>query len=136
MFDIGFWELAMILVVALVVIGPERLPSAAATAGKWIGRMRRFISNVKDDIDREIRQEELKKALENNAGLDEIKDIMNKPILDTERYVMHDEDDDEEPAKPGYQVKAIPDEPPTADHSPVEEKPDEVDQGNDKPESK
>lgn len=126
----------MILIVALLVIGPERLPAAAHTAGKWIGRMRRFISNVKDDIDREIRQEELRKALENNAGLDEIKDIMNKPILDTDRYVMHDEDYDEEPAKPQYQVKAIPDEQPASSETAASDvKPVEADQGDDRPKS-
>ncbi len=77
MFDIGFWEMVLIAVVALLVIGPERLPEVARKAGMWVGRMRRFVTNVKADIDRELRQEELRKALERNAGLDEIKQIMN-----------------------------------------------------------
>ncbi|MDH5409282.1 MAG: Sec-independent protein translocase protein TatB, partial [Gammaproteobacteria bacterium] len=47
MFDIGFWELAIIAVVGLLVIGPERLPGVARTAGMWIGRTRRFITTVK-----------------------------------------------------------------------------------------
>ena len=65
MFDVGFWELAIIAVIALLVIGPERLPKAAHTAGLWVGRARRMVTDVKADIDREIREgdlAELKKA--------------------------------------------------------------------------
>ena len=105
MFDIGFWELMMIAVVALVVIGPERLPGVARSAGKWVGRLRRFITDVKADIDKEIRAEEIRKAIDNNADLSEIKRIMNEPIMDTDRFLMEDDD-----KKPEYQVKAIPDE--------------------------
>jgi len=67
MFDIGFWELTIIAVVALIVIGPERLPKVARTAGHWIGRGRRFVASVKADIDREIKAEELKQILEKQA---------------------------------------------------------------------
>lgn len=63
MFDIGFWELALIGVVALLVVGPERLPGLARTAGMWVGRLRRFVSSVKSDIDRELRADELRQAL-------------------------------------------------------------------------
>ena len=65
MFDVGFWELAIIAAIALLVIGPERLPKAARTAGLWVGRARRMVTDVKADIDREIREgdlAELKKA--------------------------------------------------------------------------
>ncbi|MET0066091.1 MAG: Sec-independent protein translocase protein TatB [Candidatus Thiodiazotropha sp.] len=64
MFDVGFWELGLIALVALIVIGPERLPKVARTAGLWLGRGRRFVANVKADIDREIKAEELKEILE------------------------------------------------------------------------
>ena len=67
MFDVGFWELTIIAVVALIVIGPERLPKVARTAGHWIGRGRRFVASVKADIDREIKAEELKQILEQQA---------------------------------------------------------------------
>lgn len=60
MFDIGFWELAIIALVALVVIGPERLPKVARVVGMWLGRGRRLISSVKSDIAKEIEAEELK----------------------------------------------------------------------------
>jgi sec-independent protein translocase protein TatB len=64
MFDIGFWELAIIGVVALLVVGPERLPKLARTAGFWVGRARRYVSSVKQDIEREMRTEELRQILE------------------------------------------------------------------------
>ena len=67
MFDIGFWELSMIAVVALLVIGPERLPKVARTAGFWFVRVSRFLSNMKADIDREMKADELKKILDQQA---------------------------------------------------------------------
>jgi sec-independent protein translocase protein TatB len=75
MFDIGFWELAIIGVVTLIVVGPERMPGLARTAGKWFGRISRFISSVKSDIDRELKADEMKKAMEKHTqgtGLHEI----------------------------------------------------------------
>lgn len=64
MFDIGFSELLLIGVVALLVIGPERLPKVARTAGMWVGRARRFVSSVKHDIEQEMHAEEIKKSLD------------------------------------------------------------------------
>jgi len=64
MFDIGFWELVMIGVIALVVVGPERLPKLAYTAGKWLGKGRAALASVKAEIDREMKAEELKRILE------------------------------------------------------------------------
>jgi len=86
MFDIGFSELVLIGVIALIVIGPERLPEVARTVGKYVGRMRRFVNKVRDDIDLEIRQEEIRKALARNADIDEIKNI-----IDDSRYTIEDE---------------------------------------------
>ncbi len=60
MFDIGFWEMTLIALVALVVLGPERLPRAARTVGLWVNRARRMLGEVKADIDREIRNAEIK----------------------------------------------------------------------------
>lgn len=62
MFDIGFSELLVIGVVALVVIGPERLPKVARTAGHLYGRMQRYVSAVKSDISREMEFDELRRA--------------------------------------------------------------------------
>jgi sec-independent protein translocase protein TatB len=61
MFDVGFSELIVIALVALVVIGPERLPKVARTAGHLLGRLQRYVGDVKADINREIQMEDLKK---------------------------------------------------------------------------
>ena len=61
MFDIGFSELMVIAVVALVVIGPERLPRVARTLGHLFGRLQRYVNEVKSDISREIELDELRK---------------------------------------------------------------------------
>ena len=61
MFDIGFSELLLIAVVALIVIGPERLPKVARTLGHLIGRMQRYVNDVKADISREMELDELRK---------------------------------------------------------------------------
>ena len=59
MFDIGFSELVAVGLIALIILGPKRLPEVARTAGRWMGKLRRFITDVKQDLDREIQHEEL-----------------------------------------------------------------------------
>jgi len=66
MFDFGFSEMLLIGAVALVVLGPERLPAVARTAGEWMGKAQRFVSQVKYDIERESHLQELKQ-LQNEA---------------------------------------------------------------------
>lgn len=61
MFDIGFSELMVIGVVALIVIGPERLPRVARTMGHLAGRLQRYVADVKADINREVELDELRK---------------------------------------------------------------------------
>jgi sec-independent protein translocase protein TatB len=61
MFDVGFSELMIIAVVALIVIGPERLPKVARTMGHLVGRLQRYVNDVKADINREMELDELKK---------------------------------------------------------------------------
>lgn len=78
MFDVGFWELALISVVALVVIGPERLPRVARTVGLWLGKARSAFSSVKEDIDRELRAEELKTMLTKQTEMPELKRFENE----------------------------------------------------------
>jgi len=64
MFDFSFGELALIGTVALVVLGPERLPKVARTVGEWVGKAQRYVSQVKSDINRELELAELKKLQE------------------------------------------------------------------------
>ncbi|VAW55042.1 Twin-arginine translocation protein TatB [hydrothermal vent metagenome] len=65
MFDIGLWEILLILVLALVVIGPERLPSAARQAGLFIGKARRYVEGVRSEVESELDIGEFKRMLHN-----------------------------------------------------------------------
>ncbi len=53
MFDIGFWEIGIIAIVALLLVGPERLPGLIRTAGKWVGRAQRLAREVRSELERE-----------------------------------------------------------------------------------
>lgn len=64
MFDIGFWELCLIAVVALLVIGPERLPKVAYEAGKWFGKLQRFVRDARLELERELHNYEVKQTLD------------------------------------------------------------------------
>ena len=85
MFDIGLWEILLIGVLALVVIGPERLPGAARQAGYFVGKARRYIEGVKSEVASELDIDEFKRVLHNQevqinelqrqlkSGIDEVK---------------------------------------------------------------
>lgn len=64
MFDIGFMELMVVAILGLLVLGPERLPKAARTVGLFVGRIRRTMNNIQDDLERQVRTEELRKKLQ------------------------------------------------------------------------
>ena len=99
MFDIGFSELLVIAIVALIVIGPERLPRFARTLGHLFGRMQRYVNEVKADISREMELEELRKmqsSMEDAArsfqssvskGVSEAESEMNRLAQDTQSAV-------------------------------------------------
>ena len=78
MFEIGFWELVMVGVVALIVVGPERLPGLARTAGLWLGKARRMIADVKAEVDRELQLDELKQSLRQQTDQSGIKDLADR----------------------------------------------------------
>lgn len=69
MFDVGFWEIMIIGLVALVVVGPERLPELAYTIGKWLGKGRAMVNSIKSEIDREMQVDELKRIVEEQKKL-------------------------------------------------------------------
>lgn len=77
MFDFGFSELIVIGAVALVVLGPERLPVVARTAGEWLGKAQRLVQQVKSDIEREAELSELKKIQQEAQG---VADDLNKTV--------------------------------------------------------
>ena len=70
MFDIGFTELLLVGIVALVVLGPDRLPGAVRTAGLWIGRIKRSFSAIKAEVEREIGADEIRRQLHNEQILE------------------------------------------------------------------
>jgi sec-independent protein translocase protein TatB len=81
MFDFAFSELLLIGIVALVVIGPERLPKVARTAGHMFGRMQRYVADVKADIHREMQLDELKKMQEEmHASVNSIEQSVAKEL--------------------------------------------------------
>ena len=98
MFDIGFWELGLIGVVALLVIGPEKLPGLARTTGMWIGKGRRMIASAKAEIETEMKTEELKRIIDQQAqaNMTSLHDIIEEPPAAPI-----------EEKKPEYVVKAI-----------------------------
>lgn len=77
MFDVSFSELVLILIVGLIVFGPEKLPEVVRSAGLWIGKLRRSFNNIRSEIEREVGVEELKRDLHNQAIMDSLKDVQN-----------------------------------------------------------
>ena len=63
MFDFGFWEFAIIAVITLIVVGPERMPSLARKAGIYAGKLNKLVKKIKYDIDEQIKDDELKDQL-------------------------------------------------------------------------
>lgn len=96
MFDIGFTELALVLVVALVVVGPERLPRLVRTAGLYLGRARRTVASIKADVQRELAAEELKQTLKEQAqsiGLHDIIEETQAAVNSAEQLLKPDQPD-------------------------------------------
>lgn len=102
MFDVGFWEILLILILGLVVIGPERLPGAARTAGLWVGKARRYIEGVKSDVENEFDVSEFKRIVHNQeVQLNELQSQLNeKHSVDPDDQVSENSIYDIEDEKP------------------------------------
>ena len=87
MFDFSFWEFAIVLVVALLVIGPDKLPVVAAKCGRWVGKAKRMISAVRSDIEDELKAAELKEMLEKQQS--EISQLRNI-LTDTQKEIIQE----------------------------------------------
>ena len=109
MFEIGFWELVMVGVVALIVVGPEQLPGLARKAGFWLGKARRMIAEMKAEVDRELHLEEIKQSLRQQADLGEMKDLADQ-VKSFRREVEEEFDDPGPPPgwRPGMPTAAPP----------------------------
>ena len=74
MFDFGFWEIAIIGIITLIVVGPEKMPAIARKAGLYFGKLNRFFNKVKSDINEELRMDEIKDEM----SMDEEKIIISE----------------------------------------------------------
>ena len=122
MFDFGFWEIILILMVALVVVGPERLPGLARTAGLWIGKAKRMVSEVKAEIDQELAADELKKALNKQEAMSDVYEIieetrkvssdikreLNKPVEEVSKLTPEKDQDTDNQQESSGNAKADP----------------------------
>ena len=78
MFDIGFWELCLVGLVSLLVIGPEKLPKAARVAGFWIGKTRNMVASVKAEIKEELHAEEMRQIFKEQAEIEQVQDLLEE----------------------------------------------------------
>ena len=123
MFDVGFWEILLILVLALVVIGPERLPGAARKAGFFIGKARRYIEGVRSEVESELDVSEFKRMLHNqevqinelqqqlkasadNIGADVQAELKTDIMSDVPSHSFREDDGDEEVDKKSSEAAA------------------------------
>jgi sec-independent protein translocase protein TatB len=103
MFDIGFSELLLIAVVALVVLGPERLPKVARTLGHLFGRAQRYVSDIKSDINRELALDELRKTqAKMEAAVSEVQYEMTDEVKKTEEVIQQAVEDAKASPEPGH----------------------------------
>ena len=80
MFDFGFWEIALVLIISLIILGPERLPIFASQLGSFIKKIKDFANNVKKNIENESRMKDLEKIIEKQKG--ELSEFEDKIDLD------------------------------------------------------
>ena len=83
MFDFGFWEIAIVGIITLIVVGPEKMPSLARNAGLYFGKLNRFFNKVKSDINEELRMDEIKEQM----SMDEEKIIISEVTEDIQSSV-------------------------------------------------
>jgi sec-independent protein translocase protein TatB len=111
-FDIGFSELLVIGLVALIVIGPERLPRVARTVGHLAGRLQRYVNDVKADINREMELDELRKMRdEMQQAATEMESSVRKELGETEQALNQAVTEAAAPAPapaPAYDPEAAP----------------------------
>ena len=83
MFDVGFWEFALIGVIALIVVGPERLPGIARTVGLYVGKFKKFVTSIQEDVKNELESDKLKEHLsleDDSASVVDIIDDAKKEL--------------------------------------------------------
>ena len=108
MFDVGFSELVLIAIVAMIVIGPEKLPKVARTAGALLGRMQRYVNNVKSEVEREMQFEDLKKLQEEIKGQStQVENSILSPSAVTETQTATQSENSVTAIKPISKIKSV-----------------------------
>ena len=95
MFDFGFWEIAIIGVITLIIVGPERLPALARKAGVIMGKLNKFLNKVKADINEELKTDELKGQLSMDDEKSIISDISNEAKSSVDLFNQNDAQQDD-----------------------------------------
>ena len=95
MFDFGFWEIAIIGVITLIVVGPERMPALARKAGLFVGKLNKFLSKVKKDIKEELKSEQIKEQLSMDDEKSIISDITNEAKSSADLFNQKDSKQDD-----------------------------------------
>ncbi|MEL5848574.1 MAG: Sec-independent protein translocase protein TatB [Candidatus Igneacidithiobacillus chanchocoensis] len=98
MFDFSFGELALLAVIALIVVGPEKMPELARTVGKWVGYFRRTMNNVRSEVEQQLLLDEMRKEAEKLRGyakepLDAVEQLhshLEEPLLPAEATLAAD----------------------------------------------
>jgi sec-independent protein translocase protein TatB len=112
MFDVGFSEMLVIAVVALIVIGPERLPKVTRTIGHLLGRLNRYVTDVKADINREMEIEELRKFKEQFQDVAQsVENTINTEVDEARQAI--------DPVAASKEIAAVPPPQPLPDKSPT-----------------
>lgn len=88
MFDIGFVELLVCGIIALLILGPERLPTAARAAGRWVGGARRMMHQFTSELDRQLKADELREELRKagDVGLEDVEKTVKDALDEAKRH--------------------------------------------------
>lgn len=92
MFEVGFSELCMVALVALLVIGPEKLPRIARLTGYWLGKTRTMVANVKAEIKAELHAEEMRQLLEEQQNISDLQQLIHESeqiLTETQKATQH-----------------------------------------------
>ncbi len=111
MFDIGFSELLLVGVMGLIILGPERLPQAARTVGLLIGRVRRTMSGIQQEIEQEVRNQEIREKLKDPLRTfvndDESSIAQNEHLHEHDEPIAHEHDTQLDPDVIAEQIKTM-----------------------------